>query len=381
MNSNRIIGLDIIRVIAITIVVIFHSAPILYPLHTIPAAGIYIHRLLAFTEPFGLLGVELFFVLSGFLIGTILIKVFIKSDNYGFADIRSFLVRRWLLLTAGIVLYTVLNLRNFDIEYWRYFLFCQNLWYKHPDFFPEAWSLAIEEWFYLTFPVILLIVSYLFKKSSKQKKILLTIALYILLFFSFRILVAIDDTDPLYFDWGVRKIVLLRLDAISYGVLIAYFYIYHNAILMDIKKLLLAISLTGITVVTAIHYIGIHPHFKLYSMNSQYRFFHNVFLLSLIPFFFSLSLPYAYSVKEIKNKFFTAIITTISKISYSIYLVHFTLIFLPFWQLIKYTKYNCIPIYLSYWAIVISISLLLYYYFELPVMNLRKYISKEDPKV
>ncbi len=369
--------------------VIFHSTPILNPLHTIPVFGGIIHKVIALTEPFGILGVELFFVLSGFLIGSILIKTYNRSESFGAGEIRSFLVRRWfrtlpnywLILGINILLYSFMNLRVFSADIWKYFLFVQNLGYRHPDFFPEAWSLAIEEWFYLTLPLVLLAVSSIFSKRSKQNRLLITFILYAGIFFVLRLLLVKNDADPLYFDWGVRKIVLFRLDAISYGFFMAYLYIYHYAALMNRKKALLLAGVAGITLVTGIHYLGIHPHFNFYSKYAGYRYFHNTIMLALIPFFFSLVIPYASCVRELKNKMLSGIITTISKISYSMYLVHFTLIFLPFWQMITYTGYNCIPVYFAYWAIVIGVSLLLYHFFEVPMMNLRKHLSKEEPKI
>ena len=390
MKSDRIIGLDIIRVIAITIVVIFHSAEILKPLNSLPVAGAFIHKLLALTEPFGLLGVELFFVLSGFLIGSILIKIFVRSEWYGFEEIRSFLIRRWfrtlpnfwLILIANYLLYTALHLNSFNADYFQYFLFVQNLWHRHPEFFPEAWSLAIEEWFYLTLPTVLLVIAWLFRNKSKKNKILFTFICYASVFFLLRVLCSdTQNTDPLYFDYGIRKIVMFRLDAISYGLLIAFLNTFYNEQLMKMRKTLLLISVSGIVIVTGVHYMGIHPHFNFYHRYAGYRFFHNTLFLTLIPLFFCLSIPFASGVREIKSGSLSMVISTISKISYSVYLTHFTLILLPMNALMHYTVSNCVPIYIIYIAVVFGLSYGLYRYFEVPMMNLRKSISKEEPKI
>jgi peptidoglycan/LPS O-acetylase OafA/YrhL len=222
MRSDRIIGLHIIRTIPIVIVVIFLSVSILNPLTAIPGVGIYIHKLLSFTQSFGILGVELFFVLSGFLIGSILIKVFARSVGFGFTEIRSFLVRRWfrtlpdywLILTVILLLYTCLDITVPYLHYWQYFFFIQNLGYRQPAFFSESWSLAIEAWFYLTLPFILFIVSVCLRRFSAQRQVLVRYVSYAALFFALRVaLIGNNITDPLYFDGGVRKIVLFRLDA------------------------------------------------------------------------------------------------------------------------------------------------------------------------
>lgn len=389
-NTGRIFGLDAVRAVAILTVVIYHSAPILTPLGDIRHIGPIIHKLLSLTEPGGILGVSLFFVLSGFLIGSILIKIYIRTNEFGFADIKSFLIRRWfrtlpnywLILTASIILYTVLGIQTFDWSYIRYYLFIQNLWYDHPSFFPEAWSLAIEEWFYLTMPFALLLFSKVLKSVTKSKILLYTILVYIFTFLLIRILrVDLSQTDSFYFDTHIRKQVIMRLDAISFGVLAAYFQYFHPSILSKHKKTLFYIGISGVVLLTAFHFIGTIPSLNIFASNWTYRLIHNIFFLTLIPLFYSLIIPLAYATKTCRHSKFANGITLISKVSYSMYLVHFTLILRPFWNPNQITTSTCIPIYLAYWALVIGISYFLFRFFETPAMNLRTKFSKEDPSV
>ena len=389
MQSDRVIGLDIVRATAIIMVVVFHSFPMLRPLTSIHTFGIYIHKLLSLSEPFGLLGVELFFVLSGFLIGTILIKMFIASEKFGLKDIKNFLVRRWfrtipnywLILIANILLYSYLNLNDFNFSRLSYFFFVQNLFSPGPLFFPESWSLAIEEWFYLSLPLIIFIFYSIFKKLSKQKIILLTFICYAVIPLSLRLASGTGVTDPLYFDTNIRKIVAYRLDAISYGLLMAYLLLYYRERVIKYKMLFVYISLSGIIAVTAIHFTGIYAAFDFYRKYPVFRLFINSFLLTLIPMFFSLCVPAALEYKRMKNALFSKIATFISKISYSVYLVHFSLLYLPFWEYRVFTVYNCIPFFVLYITVVVGLSYLIYNYFEYPIMNLRKKISKKDPAI
>ena len=83
-RSERIIGLDVVRAIAILTVVISHSLPFLAPLQNRGWVGKPLSIALTNIETLGLLGVELFFVLSGFLIGNILIRPQ-SSGTSGFA--------------------------------------------------------------------------------------------------------------------------------------------------------------------------------------------------------------------------------------------------------------------------------------------------------
>src|SRR5450432_1247018 len=81
--SSRVYGLDIMRAFAIIPVVMGHGGFILNKAETnfpwIPLID----------------GVELFFVLSGFLIGSILLKIFNEPD-FKFESVMNFFKRRWL---------------------------------------------------------------------------------------------------------------------------------------------------------------------------------------------------------------------------------------------------------------------------------------------
>ena len=82
MTYNRILGLDIIRASAIILVLIGHLGQVGF------LGNSYFCYLM------GYYGVELFFVLSGFLIGQILIKEFSKGITW--KSIRQFWIKRWL---------------------------------------------------------------------------------------------------------------------------------------------------------------------------------------------------------------------------------------------------------------------------------------------
>lgn len=145
MKSNH--WLDICRASAILLVLLSHGRRLLLPIF--PDAQLFKFG--------GFLGVEIFFVLSGFLIGSIIIEKSSKSDSrWGW--IPKFWGRRFLRTYPNYLLFLLLNWLIIDTwrpesapELWRYITFTQSLLSPHPSFFGEAWSLVIEEIFYFLY--------------------------------------------------------------------------------------------------------------------------------------------------------------------------------------------------------------------------------------
>ena len=385
IKKERIIGLDVIRSIAILMVVTAHSIGFLTRLGNVPFLGKIISVVVDHIQPLGLFGVELFFVLSGFLIGGILIKAFISADDFPFSAVRNFWVRRWyrtlpnywLILTVDVFLYKAMNLQGFDPHQLLYYFFLQNLWY--PDvlnFFGEGWSLSIEEWFYLTLPVAMYLAALIFKPGNKRLFLLRVFAGYISVFILIRFFNAFSPVNGANQEEGIRKVVLFRLDAVMFGVLFAYFNYFRSDLLVKVKKYLLVIGLCG----TAILFYLVSKRDLEFrsSSNPSIRFVSDALLYLFIPLFFSFCLPYANSIKALTNKYGSNAVQHISKISYSMYLVHYSLVFLPFFYEQQVNSGGMVvAMYLWYWIIVIGVSSLLYKYFERPVMNLRDKFSRQ----
>lgn len=172
LPATHIPQLDGVRGLAIFLVLLFHCYPFIAPARL------------------GWLGVDLFFVLSGFLITGILWDTKAHKNYY-----KNFLVRRMVrifplyytflvLFFFGIPLLTSIDIANFqNVQgwYWLYatnwlFVFELQDWIEGVDI-NHFWSLAIEEQFYLFWPFVI----FLFSRNSILKIILGFIALSFLL--------------------------------------------------------------------------------------------------------------------------------------------------------------------------------------------------------
>jgi peptidoglycan/LPS O-acetylase OafA/YrhL len=219
--KGRIPELDGVRGLAILLVLVWHY------IQCTVSVGIGTWQAYALV-PFRLTwsGVDLFFVLSGFLIGGILYDAK-ESDNY----FKTFYCRRifrifpiyfiWIVLFV-FGLYAAGNhssgplrtLFNWDIPVWSYPLFIQNFFMSaHRNFGPQwmaiTWSLAVEEQFYLLLPFFIRRLSYRgITKLAVASVVVAPIVRGILLW---------SGND--YF--GPYTLLPCRADALGFGVLIA----------------------------------------------------------------------------------------------------------------------------------------------------------------
>lgn len=228
INKNRVYGLDILRAFAI-LFVLFQHAKSLLPSQHIPKI---ILKLYSFPI---LDGVSIFFVLSGFLIGGILIKILNENKTFSIKLLVDFWKRRWfrtlpnyyLILLILIVLELLFRTIDFS-EISRYFYFFQNFSSIHPPFFREAWSLSVEEWFYLLIPFLILVFIKVLKLSFKNSILLVALTVIVVISsFIYRFQnVELNGIGYASWDMLFEQQVITRLDSLIYGFLAAYVYIY-----------------------------------------------------------------------------------------------------------------------------------------------------------
>jgi peptidoglycan/LPS O-acetylase OafA/YrhL len=144
---KRIPSLDGLRAISITLVVVGHWAELRYrPSEISDVAG-----------AFANLGVRIFFVISGYLITTLLLKEYGKTSTIG---LREFYVRRaYRILPAAIVFMVPVFVIFWHQLRWYHMvaaaLYLANFDFAHPWFLGHLWSLSVEEQFYFLWPGVL----------------------------------------------------------------------------------------------------------------------------------------------------------------------------------------------------------------------------------
>lgn len=293
---DRVFGLDLLRAAAITMVVVTHFSVVAGRIFDFPVPR---HVRIG-----GTYGVELFFVLSGFLIGSLLLDIVERKPD--FRSWRIFMVRRWMRTIPLYVLWvTILFVLWPPADNWTghalsYLTFTQNLAWPIPSWFGVSWTLSVEEWFYLLFSGVLLALAAI----AGRKAVPFACASFIVVPAVLRIAFGPADGD---FDATLRKVVIFRLDAIAYGVVAVWFCRHWPSVVRRWKVLALAVGivLVGLTYVAGQSYWPI--------------------TLSVAPLGLALLLPGAAALGS-APAIVEVPIRWISERSYATYMVHLTII-------------------------------------------------------
>jgi len=359
ITGNRIYGLDILRAVAILFVVLEHS---MYLLH---GWSRHLEDIFVFD------GVAMFFVLSGFLIGGILIKI-IQKENVAFKTLLSFWMRRWLRTLPAyfvvLVLLVVLSLLlrpDFHLSVAsRFFFFFQNFCTPRSSFFVEAWSLSVEEWFYLLVPAAIFLLVKIFRFSC-DRTIVVTASLIILFTVAFRYVRYSHVLVPDYRTWLLlfSQQVVTRMDGLMIGVLGAYVSRYHKA--WGENKILL--FLAGIAILL-FQKIGETTHlfgFGLYTC---------VFSFTVVAIGVLLLLPLLSELKTGTGRLYEGL-TRISLVSYSMYLLNNTVIRVFLFKLLGLYAFTGTSMmfvrFFLHWVFTMVGAIILYKCVEKPCMDLR----------
>lgn len=307
MSKKRNIGLDIARVCAMVLVWVNHSG--FFDIGLDPR----------FMEYGGVACIEVFFVLSGFLVGRSMLLA-ITSDKPA-EHLNNFYVNR-ILRTLPLYYLVLLGLgmyRGYRPSLLN-FLFLHGFNESALGFLPPSRSLPIEAWFYFLIPPVLLVLYRLFsRKMEEQKAVYLSVAAIAMASFLLRcghVLV----NDPVW-DYGVRKQVLVRMDSPMLGVFLAAVKLYAPEMYKSLGKSFLTL-LTSVGGFIAM-YLWFVPVLRDNVGNPDLI---RIFLFSLLPLFSCLLVAWLENAtwpEIFRGNIIGSLICGISSLGYSSFLLHY----------------------------------------------------------
>jgi peptidoglycan/LPS O-acetylase OafA/YrhL len=224
-QSGRVMQLDILRALAIVLVLGRHMPPFEqgFPAFMQPFCKYWIR--------FGWAGVDLFFVLSGFLISGLLFR---EHQRHGGIRFGRFFVRRgfkiypsfWVYVAA--VVYIQHSNYNFDKASARQIvpdlLFVANYW---PGLLDHSWSLGVEEHFYLFLPLLLVLAHWIGRRRGAKPFGWVPWACLGVSVVALGLRLYVSGTHA-YADRTHAFPTHLRMDSLFFGVLLSYLYNFHG---------------------------------------------------------------------------------------------------------------------------------------------------------
>ncbi|WP_042352132.1 acyltransferase family protein [Bacillus massiliigorillae] len=361
-GRNRYIpGLDGLRALAVLAVIAYH-------LNFNWASG-------------GLLGVTIFFVLSGYLITNLLL---IEWEQTRRIDLKNFWIRRArrllpgmltmvLIITAWITLFDQAFLAKLQDDFWAAILYVSNWWYIFhdlsyfesmgvPSVLTHFWSLAIEEQFYIIWPLFIFLALSIKLKRKPLLILIILMATISALAMGFMYKPGVDPSR-VYYGTDTRAFSLLI------GAILAFVWPSHKLSARIPKKLRLSMDLIGI-----VSFISLL--IMIYSSNqySGFLYLGGMVLASIITAILIASIVHPSST--INKVLGVKPLRWIGVRSYGIYLWHYPIILLTN-PLVNTEKPSLLHIAFQI-ALTFVIAELSYKYIENPIRRgcIKQFIKK-----
>ncbi len=320
-NNTRLQGLDTLRALAIILVLIFHYRSVVSN-----------ELLFGFITRIGWVGVDLFFVLSGYLIGDQILRAYIRKEDF---SLKYFYARRLLrtlpnyyVVFALYLLFPVVLSGTSTAPFWQFITFTQNLEMRPGETFTHSWSLCVEEQFYLLFPLICMLA---LSKTSNALRLwvilgagFMVAALLRLIMFNNHEKSAIDIMD--YYEF-IYYPSYSRFDELLPGIALAIIKNYHR---ITFGKLLLYgnhFFVAGLISSGVVFYLFLNTHYQHGIGTSAWT---TSIGYSLLAISFSLLVLAALSPASWLYRCKIPGATNLALWSYAIYLIH-----KPLYQLLK----------------------------------------------
>ena len=362
-----IAGLDGLRAVAFLIVFFFHTRNL----------------------PFGWMGVQLFFVLSGFLITDILLRMKEKLPRreffakfYGRRFLRIFPLYYFylILLAALIFLLPSLDLKALNVEigssflnqiwvatFYAYDFFHASAFFVRSHFFTHLWSLSVEEQFYLLWPLLIFLVP-----REKFKRLCFTA---IGLGFMFRLAITLiyrTQLFPLLLNdpqQAVNVLPFSHLDAFALGAYISRFELPRPRL----QLFVLAVAVPALGLVTDFLSKGSINLSLGYDLPMT-GFYKEVWGYTALNYLFAVLI---YCV--VRTNFLTGILESaplryLGKISYGLYVYHYGIIAIVAALFRKYDLHYSLrspQMFMAAMGATLLIATLSFYLLEKPIINLK----------
>lgn len=327
--------------------------------------------------PFGVIGVTLFFVLSGFLITQILLKsrdIAEEKNESRFHSVKQFYIRRFLRIfpiyyITLIILYIV-NARFIRERILWYVFYALNIYYFETRNWVgptgHFWTLCVEEQFYVIWPFVILFT---------PRKYLLRVIIAVIFLGPFFRAGLSAFYDPTAFGTNfINKLTPSCMDSLGLGALLAYLRTNHNEMFTLKNFWSAAFLLCNIIslVIILFFYPLVSKLIPGIYVELIIRQFFVIFNISVISFYLISKVSIGFT-GYLKILFENNLLMYLGKISYGLYLFHnfipdIYIYFLPPIQnfYFRFAVYNALLVFIA------SASWLL---IERPINNLKRYFA------
>lgn len=314
----------------------------------------------------GFIGVDIFFVLSGFLITSILVSEF---DRTGSISLKNFYIRRFLRLGPALIgllvvfcltSFMVLNEEEARKNYFDAIISAAYLsnWARAflihpPDYLGHTWSLSIEEQFYIIWPIILF---FLLRITQKRQYVLITATFFALLSWALRSHLANNGATIARLFNGLDT----RADALMLGCAVGV--MLSNGFLKPttLKLLQRLLPLLNIFSIVGLLFFSVLSNWYVLWMHYWGFFIVELFTVIII-------LNVTINSKGIFNKILMMKwLVWIGSISYGLYLWHY-----PIFRTISSLGLQGWSKFIVGIVITFIISIISYYALELPILKLK----------
>ncbi|HEY6529727.1 MAG TPA: acyltransferase [Cellvibrionaceae bacterium] len=327
INGHRLAGLDSLRALAIIIVLLYHYKVVVSNEDTF-----------GYITQIGWMGVDLFFVLSGYLICNQILQVITQKDTF---SLRQFYMRRLLRTLpnyyAVCLLYFICSDTLTGIAtapWWQFLTFTQNFSFRPMATFTHSWSLCIEEQFYLLVPLIFMLIA-----GAKRQ------ALWAWLIIIIGMSLGLAARMVAWFSYGQSSMSFgdyyqhiyyssfTRFDELLPGIAIAVLKNFHAQAfnwLLNRANLILA---TGVIIFGILIYAFPHCH---HQDTAGFNFLLSTLGYSILALSFALITCAALAPNSVLAKWHVPGAAQIALWSYAIYLIHkplFKLLIAPLAQM------------------------------------------------